>query len=309
VNQIDIQKLMYFVEIVEKGSVTKAADALNMTQPPLSMAIKKMESEMDVQLFERKGKRLILTGTGQLFYLRAKELIASSEAVLQELTDHHLGLKGQITIGCSTIVNLIFIPDIIQKLNERGLEYVVNVTEGNALFILDALRNNDVDIGIIRSDFKKKDISSRELFSEPLMLALPPNHPLLEKGGPINIGDLKDEKFLMQSTTYGRNISEMIINECDSYGFYPNIVYWGSETLPVLNMVQKGIGIAFSPKSFSMIDSFTIPQMVELENSTLVSTLSLVTHNNRIKKESTNKFIEALDEVISEMRSKSNYLH
>lgn len=305
---IDIQKLKYFVEIVEKGSVTKAAESLNMTQPPLSMSIKKMENEMNVQLFTRQGKRLTLTGTGHLFYQRAKELIASSEIVLQELVDHHHGLKGQITIGCSTLANLVLVPDIIQKLNTQKLDYIINVMEGNALFILDALLSNEIDVGIIRSDFKTKNISSRELFSEPLMLALPPNHRLLEKAGSINIGDLRNEKFLMQSTSYGRNMSELIINECDSYGFYPNIVYWGSETLPVLNMVKKGLGIAFTPKSFSMIDGYSIPQMVELENSTLFSTLSLVTHNNRIKKESTNKFIDALDVVIVEMRSNNDYL-
>lgn len=297
---LDLQKLKYFIRVVDKGSLLKAAESLHMTQPPLSVAIQKLENDLNIELFERTGKSLKLTGTGQIFYKRAKELIESSEEIIEEIQSYQSGEKGEVRIGCSSNVSLTILPGVIQRINELGLDFVIRVTEGNASYILDSLRKNELDIGIVRSVFKREDINIQALYTEPLMLALPTNHPLLIKNESISIAELKDERFLMQSTTYGYNISELFIQECDKYGFYPNIVYWGSETLPILNMVQKGLGIAVTPMSFSKIDNFNLPRFVELKNPTLESTLSVVTYNKKIKKTSTDKFIELLLEIVKE---------
>ncbi|KAB7707086.1 LysR family transcriptional regulator [Bacillus aerolatus] len=297
---MDIQKLRYFVEIVEKGSLTKAAIALNMTQPPLSSVIKKLELELGVQLFDRRGKRLILTDTGRLLYNRAKNLIASADTIMNELVEQNKGLKGQVAVGCSTNANLTIIPKVVQRINDTS-NIVINVKEGNTSYILDELRNHKLDVGIVRNVFKKDDLHNEILFTEPLMLALPPNHRLLRKKRDVRIEDLKDEKFLLQATTFGHGISEIIIEECQASGFFPNVIYWGTETLPMLNMVQMGLGIAFLPKSFLKLESFNFPPIVEIEDSRLVIKISLVTFKDRIHKASTDKFLEITKGVIDDM--------
>lgn len=305
---MDFQKMKYFIEVVENGSISKAAQSLHMTQPPLSMAMRKLEKELGVELFERQGRVLRLTGTGQIFYERSKELIIASEEIAEEIKKYHYGKKGKIRIGCSSIVNFLLIPRVMEKIYTEKLDFVIEVTEGNASFILDSLRKNELDIGIVRSVFKEKDIMIKQLYTEPLMLALPPQHDLLKKETSICMGDLKDEKFLMQSTTYGYNVSELIIQECDEFGFYPDIVYWGTETLPMLNMVNKGLGVAIMPKSFSKLEYFNLPRFIELKHTSLLSTLSLVTFNQKIKKQSTDKFIDLLDRVVVDMKGYHSYL-
>lgn len=298
---MDMKKVKYFIEVVEQKSILKAAESLFMTQPPLSTAIRNLEKELGVELFERRGKRLKLTGTGEVFYQRAKELVDSTEEIKSELQCYDQGTKGTVKIGCSSIVNFLLIPKVMEKIHKRNLDFVIEVSEGNALFILDSLQQNELDVGIVRSVFKEKDITLKKLYDEPLMLALPFDHHLNHKKEPIHIADLKNEDFLMQSTTYGYNISELIIQECSAYGFYPNIVYWGTETLPILNMVQKGLGIAITPKSFAKLDHFKLPKLVELEKEELRSTLSIATYNRKVKKRSTDMFIQLLEEVIEEM--------
>ncbi|MDK6864023.1 LysR family transcriptional regulator [Nosocomiicoccus ampullae] len=296
---MDYQKLHYFIKVVETGSLLKASESLHMTQPPLSLSIKKLEADLEVKLFERVGKKLVLTGAGHVFYKRAKELVKSTEDIVEEVQNYQAGRKGEIRIGCSSNISLTLLPKVMEKLNQLNLDYVINVTEGNASYILESLKNNDLDIGIVRSVFKKEDMTIQKLYSEPLMLALPKEHKLMEKREPICISELKDEKFLMQSTTYGYNISELFVHECNKHGFYPNIVYMGSETLPILNMVQKGLGIAVAPKSFSEIDNFNLPHFKELKDNLIESTLSVVTYNNKIEKASTEKFIELLYQCIT----------
>src|SRR5699024_5863249 len=167
---MDLRKLQYFVEVVESKSISKAAQKLNMTQPPLSIMIKKFEEELGVELFERRNKRLQITGTGKLLYDQAKDLLAFSEGIEKNVQEHYKGIHGEVVIGCSTMVNLLFIPKILSKFAERNIKYKINVKEGNASYIMEALRNHEIDIVITISIFNLKNLLIIELFFELLSL-------------------------------------------------------------------------------------------------------------------------------------------
>ncbi|OKL37874.1 LysR family transcriptional regulator [Domibacillus mangrovi] len=299
---MDIQKLKYFIVIVEHGTISKAALALNMTQPPLSMAIKSFEEELGLRLFNRVGKRLHLTDTGKLMYERGKELLTSMEVVVQEVHEHQSGKRGRVTIGCSTVANLTIIPEVVRRLTERSIQITIHVKEGNAAYILDQLRHHKMDIGIVRNTFNKDDLHTTALLTERLLVALPPAHPLAKEKS-IKLEDLKDESFFMQHTTFGHGISDDIIEACEIRGFTPNVIYWGTETLPMLSMVKKGLGVAFCPVAFANLADFNLPPLLELSEPHLHAKLNLVTSKNSVKKAATEQFLEITKEVIEEMRS------
>lgn len=297
---MDMHKLKYFITIVESGSLSKAAVALNMTQPPLSILIKKFEDELNLKLFERKGKRLHLTSAGNLFYEKGKELLASAEAIIQEVHEHQAGKRGHVVIGCSTIANLTIIPEVVQKIKERDLQITIQVMEGNSAYILEQLRLYKMDIGIVRNVFTNEDLHTTALLSEEILVALPPNHKLATKSS-VKLVDLANENFLMPYTTLGHGISDLIIEGCQANGFTPNIIYWGTETLPMLNMVQKGLGVAFPPKLFSILNDFSMPPLVKLKHPTLYAKLNLVTLKNSVNKAATEQFLEITKEIIEEI--------
>lgn len=294
---MDIQKLKYFVAIVEHGTVSKAAIALNMTQPPLSTSIKIFEEELGLKLFKRVGKRLHLTDTGKLMYKRGKELLASVEVVIQEVHEHQQGKIGHVKIGCSTVANLTIIPEVVKRLNDRDIQITIHVKEGNAAYILEQIRQHKIDIGIVRNVFKKEDLYSTALLTERLLVALPPSHPLAGKKS-IKLEELRNEKFFLQYTTFGHGISDDIMEACQIRGFSPNVIYWGTETLPMLNMVKEGLGIAFCPQSFANLPNFKSPPLLELEDPIIYTKLNLVTSKNSIKKASTEHFLELTKEII-----------
>lgn len=296
---MDLEKIRYFIKVVEAGSLSKAAIALNMTQPPLSIAIRKLEEELGVALFSRSGKRLTLTETGHLFYERGNELLMSSLEIKKEIAEFDAGRHGIVTIGCSTIANITIIPEVVKRLNERGIHITIRVLEGNTAFILEQLRLHKMDIGLVRNIFDKKDFHTTALLSEPLFVALPPEHSLADNDT-VELNELEGENFLMPHTTLGYGISDFILEGCDAAGFSPNVIYWGTETFPMLNMVHENLGIAFAPALFRNIKYFTLPPLVKLINPSIEAKLNLVTLKNSIKTAATEQFLIVTKEVIEE---------
>lgn len=296
-HHFDFHRLRCFITVVEEGSISKAAIALNMTQPPLSVLIRKLEESLNVMLFVRTGKRLVLTDTGRLLYNRAKELLKTSENIVHELVEQHEGMRGVVNVGCTSSANMFILPKVIERLREIAPHILVRVRVGSSAFILRELRNQTLDVGIIRGVFRADDLDITPLQIEQLLLALPPDHHLLSKRA-IQIQDLKDEKFLLLITTFGTGISDQIIESCQMSGFYPNIVYWGSEILPMLLMVRNGIGISFAPECFRELDLPGLPQLVEIDSHKLMTRSSLVTIKDRYTTAVTQQFLNVTREVV-----------
>lgn len=296
---MDMVRLNYFITIVDEGSISRAASKLNMTQPPLSMALKKFEEELGFSLFSRKGRQLAITSAGKIIYERGKELIFSSNAIIKEATEQNEGKTGSLTIGCSTIANLTIIPLVMERMKEKNINIKVKVLEGNTAFILEQLQSHHMDIGFVRNVFNKTEFDTQTLLYEPLSIALPPDHAL-SKNQSISLIELKDDNFLMPYTTLGYGISEFIIEGCESLGFQPNIIYQGTETLPMLDMVKRGLGVAFVPALFKQINGFELPKLLKLTDPEIRASLNLATLKSNVQKSATEKFLSITKEVIED---------
>ncbi|TMN21718.1 LysR family transcriptional regulator [Lentibacillus cibarius] len=296
---MDVVKLKYFITIVDKGSMSKAASALNMTQPPLSMAIKKFEEELGVNLFLRNGKRLRLSEAGKTIYERGTELLLSTKSIIKEAQEKEEGKTGYVTIGCSTVANLTIIPEVVKRMNDENIKITTRVLEGNTAFILEQLKTHNMDIGLVRNIFDKEDYHTTALLSEPLYVALPPQHPLKDRLY-ISLEELSNENFLIPYTSFGHGISDFILEGCQSFGFTPNIIYWGTENLPMLNIVNRGIGIAFVPALFNHIKGFSLPPLVRLKSPDIHAFLNLTTLKNSVKNSATEQFLSIAKRVINE---------
>ncbi|WP_019121778.1 LysR family transcriptional regulator [Brevibacillus massiliensis] len=295
---LEFHKLRCFITVVEEGSISKAAVLLNMTQPPLSTLIRKLEDSLNVTLFVRHGKRLILTDTGRLLYNRAKELVKSSENIVQELVEQHEGMRGVVHIGCTGSANLFIIPKVVERLRKIAPNIQIRVRVGNSAFIVRELRNHTLDVGIIRGVFRADDLDISPLQLEPLLLALPPDHRLLTQPS-IHMHDLKDEKFLLLTTTFGHGISDQVIESCQTSGFYPDIIYWGTEILPMLLMVKNGIGITFVPQCFQELHLPGLPPLIPISSQTLLTRSSLITVKNRYTTAVTQRFLDVIREIVA----------
>ncbi|NYT78409.1 LysR family transcriptional regulator [Alcaligenaceae bacterium] len=273
---MDKRKLQCFVSVFEKGSVSAAAEALHMTQPPLSVMIRKLEDDLGVSLFNREANRLLPTPTGELFYRRAKELLTSMNAIHRELDESHNGSRGTVRVGCSTAASLFLIPAAMQEIADSKLNITVHVQEGETAYLVQRLRDGHLDLAICRSQYIAADIETCAVKTESLVVALPPGHPLASNAS-IRIADLKHETFFLHSAPSGRGISDTLIAACHAEGYSPKVAYWGIETLPMLLMVQRGLGIAFAPASFGELGLSGMPKLVPLRDPEIHTHLNLIT--------------------------------
>jgi DNA-binding transcriptional LysR family regulator len=273
---MDKRRLQCFIGVFEKGSVSAAAQALHMTQPPLSVMLRKLESELGVTLFNREANRLVPTPAGELFYLRAKELLNSMNAIRRELGETQSGSRGTVRIGCSTAASLFLIPDTMAHIADNGLNITVDVQEGESGYLVQRLRDGQLDLAICRTQQIAKDLNTSVVHSEPLVVALPPGHRLAGRAS-IRIADLRDEQFLLHSAPLGQGITNSLISACQAEGYSPDVIYWGVETLPMLLMVQRGLGIAFAPASFGQLTLPGMPTLVPLKSPEINTQLHLVT--------------------------------
>lgn len=296
---MNAHQLRCFVAVVDAGSVSKAAQMLHMTQPPLSILIRKLEARHDVALFDRINNRLVPTRAGLLLYDRAKELLASMQAIHHELQECHRGLRGTITVGCSTSASLFIIPKVMQEIQAQGLDLTLQVHEGSTDVVVQKLRERTFDVGICRSAYTAPDLRTVSLYKEPLMLALPSGHRLLEKDD-VRLTDLRDERFLLHHSNAGPGITSMLIESCQVAGFSPNVVYWGIETLPLLLMVEMGLGVSFAPRSFSTLQAPGLPQFVPINDPPLETRLSLITPVEGVPSPLTQRFLAITNSVITQ---------
>lgn len=298
---MDSHRLRCFVTVFEKRSVSAAAEALHMTQPPLSILLKKLEQELGVDLFDRSANRLHPTPTGELFYLRSKELLASMATISRELKETQAGARETLRIGCSTAASLFIFPQVMKEIAALGLPVTVHAHEGETDYLIQRLRDGNLDIAICRSQYNASDLESRSLMREPLLVALPPNHPL-EKKRHIKLNDLRHENFILHSSPLGSGISDSLISACQASGFMPNVIYRGVETLPMLLMVKCGLGISFAPASFAKLDLAGLPNLVPLKNPEIQTHMNLITRKEGKQSEFIRLFIEFVWKSVNKVK-------
>lgn len=178
-------------------------------------------------------------------------------------------------IGCATAASLFIMPRVMAQLLVSAMKLTVHVHEGETGYLLQRLRERSLDLVICRSQFAAPELQNQEVMNEPLRVALPPQHPLCGQAQ-IALGALRAERFLLHSSLLGTGISDMLLRACQEAGFTPEVAYWGVETLPMLLMVQKGLGVAFAPDSFAQLGMQGLPVLVPLADAKLRTHLNMI---------------------------------
>ncbi len=166
---VDLFQLDYFVSIVEEGSISAAARKLHMSQPPLSLQIKKMEEEFGTLLFIRDGRQLIITEAGLSLYRRAKTLIDLSEVTKKEIVSMAQGVSGILRIGTISSAEHLSIREIILEFHVNRPDILFEVHEKNTNSLIDMLRNGELDAAFVRTPFPQENFQCIRLHNEAMV--------------------------------------------------------------------------------------------------------------------------------------------
>jgi DNA-binding transcriptional LysR family regulator len=240
---MELRQLKYFVTVAEELNFRRAAERLYMEQPPLSRQIRKLEQELGVELFLRSKRSVALTEAGAAFLDEARLTLAQAERAAKAARDVMEMRSQQITIGFSICAFNRMLPEIIQGFRSSFPHIKVTLREMSTEAQIQALLNETIDIGFIHAPIEQPEIATITLLCEPLVVALPPNHPLTNQEV-IELISLKNESFIVCPSHVKPELHAQMVHLCQEAGFQPNVVQEASPPEVQLALVESGMGIS-----------------------------------------------------------------
>lgn len=244
---MDIRTLSYFVVIAEELNITKAAEKLCMSQPPLSSQMKALEEELDTVLFIRGKRHLQLTESGKLLYRHAKEILSLVNKTSEEIRAMGKGMRGKISIGLVEGSAPIIAASWIEKFvaNYNNVEFLV--VDGNSDELIAKLRSGLIDMAVITSPCDNTLLNSFKVGQEKMTAFMSKDNPLAAlPGNTIDLSMLKDKPLIIPSR---ESMNRMITKWFKEIHAEPKIVCRMDNYLDVAALAGRNIGISLFPKT------------------------------------------------------------
>jgi LysR family transcriptional regulator, transcriptional activator of the cysJI operon len=242
------QRLKAFCLVVEMKSFTRAAEARFMTQSAISHLIKNLEDELGVKLLNRKGKTILLTPVGRVFYKQAKLILGQYKALEDELYSVLNKVKGPLLIGASPTIATYLLPQVFYDFSREYPEVHMHLSVSNTGKIINELSEGSIDIGIVEGPVNDSRILSEKIAEDEIVMIASENNPLTEKGN-LTSRDLLSQTFIMPEA--GSGTREIIDEYLASLNIDPQklkIFMTAGNPELIIQMVQSGSGIAFVSK-------------------------------------------------------------
>jgi DNA-binding transcriptional LysR family regulator len=245
---MDVRLLRYFVAVAEQRHFGRAADILNMAQPPLSQQIRMLEEELAVKLFDRSSRPIELTAAGRTLLREARQIL--SQIKRAEALTRRAGRSeaDNFRIGITGSAALEFAAPVIAIFNERFPDVQISLMELSSPAQIAALEKGDIQIGFVRPPVISEEISSRLVHQEPFLIALPERHPLAHTTS-LRLRDLNGTPLVVFDSAEAAGFREMILHLCHSAGYTPSSMQDGHQMTTMLCLVASGLGAALVPQS------------------------------------------------------------
>ncbi|MET1178772.1 LysR family transcriptional regulator [Peribacillus simplex] len=267
--------LKTFVTLVEVKNFTKTAEMLLMSQPSVSLHIKKLEEEFQTKLFLRSPKFLKVTLTGEILYDRAKQMITIYEQTRQDIQEHDRSIKGELKIGASFTIGEYILPSLLIDLQEDYPELELQVVIGNTEEIVQAVRLYKVDIGLIEGQTNEKELSVHPFMQDELFIVSSNNHELANQDE-VGITDLHDQAWVTREV--GSGTREYLNHVIRSNGLKIKSILTISSNQGIKEtLIKNGAGLALLSRSVIERDvQNKILSIIQVKNEFFNRTLSYV---------------------------------
>ncbi len=237
---MDIKQLRYFVMVAEQQNFTRAARKLNIAQPALSIAIKKLESSIGLPLFDRNERQVHLTHEGQILMTHAHRIIQQvkdAETAMAELR----GLqKGEVRVGVPGMLGSYFFPSILMGFKSKYPDLKLSVVEAGTQSIRQMLLDGQLDIGVIHNQDVPPALQTAHLISSQMVAVTSTDHPLADRQS-ISFREFFNEELVMFKKGYFHR--EFIDRICATHKITPQLSFETNLLAMILNIVRHGFAI------------------------------------------------------------------
>lgn len=248
-----LTELRYIVTLAQEQHFGRAADRCHVSQPTLSVAVKKLEDELNVALFERSKTRVSPTPMGEMIVAQAQKVLEETAAIKDIASMGKDQLSSPLKVGAIFTIGPYLFPKFIPKLQQIAPKMPLYVEEGYTATLRERLRKGDLDVIIVALPFTEADVVTQGLYEEPFVVSLPAKHPLAASDS-IRSEQLKEENVLLLGP--GHCFRDQILEACPNIEKAPSddaktirTATEGSSLETLRHMVASGIGITILPES------------------------------------------------------------
>ena len=247
---MEFRHLRYFVVLADELHFGRAAKRLAISQPPLSLNIKQLETSLGVALFERTSKAVKLTPAGVEFRETALRLLAQAKEGEERVRQVARGVATRIRIGIVGSMVYRGLPERLAAFQEAHSRVEIILTELNSAEQVDALVRGQIDLGFVHTERVPRELKKALYLSEPFVCCLPASHPAAQAES-VALRTLSQEPFVIFSRAASPDYYERILALCAEQGLQPTIRHEVRHWLSVISLVSKKMGIALAPSALS----------------------------------------------------------
>ncbi len=244
---MNLHHLRYFVTLAHLEHYTKAAKQLSITQPSLSHAIAALEEELNVRLFEKDGRNVVLTRWGNVFLKDVEEILAHLDSSVANLKMTGSG-NGTIDIGCIRVLGASYVPGLMREFVEanpdKNISYRMHCVGGLSADIIEGLKNRQYDIAFCSKYKDDPAVDFVKVASQDLVMVVPENHPLAAQDTVKLRDTLAYPQILFDRRSGLRDIIDSLYAKI---GAYPDCIMEIEEDMVIAGLVAQGFGIAVLP--------------------------------------------------------------
>lgn len=257
---MELRTLHYFTVVAQELNITRAAEKLTMSQPPLSNQIKGLEEELGVQLFLRGKRHLELTEEGALLLRRALQIQELADKTRQEIASLREGMTGTIYLGMVEGQAPFLAAQWIAGFREEFPLVRYNLWNGSSDDVLDRLRKGLADLAVIAAPYDTEHLDGFPVGHGPWVALLPPDHPLARmEGESLPLACLVDQPLIVPSR---KSRVESIRRWFGEIGAEPQILCEMSNYMDAMALTSQGVGISIFPQTISASNGSVVSKVV-----------------------------------------------
>ena len=246
-----LTELRYIVAVARERHFGRAAEACFVSQPTLSVAIKKLEEELDVKLFERGTNEISVTPLGGEIVRQAQNVIEQAAGIKEIARRGKDPVSGPLRLGVIYTIGPYLLPDLVKQAIDRVPQMPLILQENFTIKLLEMLRTGELDAAILAEPFPDAGLAIAPLYDEPFMAAVPKKHPLARRKR-ITAEELKQETMLLLGT--GHCFRDHVLEVCPEFARFSSDAegirksFEGSSLETIKYMVASGMGVTVVPQ-------------------------------------------------------------
>jgi LysR family hydrogen peroxide-inducible transcriptional activator len=246
-----LTELKYIVAVARERHFGKAAEACHVSQPTLSVAIKKLEDELEVKLFERSATEVTVTPLGEQIVQQAQSVLEQAASIKEIAKRGKDPLSGALNLGIIYTIGPYLLPDLVRQNIARTPQMPLMLQEHFTAKLLEMLRAGEIDCAIMAEPFPDTNLALAPLYDEPFIAVVPANHPLAARES-ITSDELKSETMLLLGT--GHCFRDHVLEVCPEFARFSSNAegirksFEGSSLETIKHMVASGMGVTLVPR-------------------------------------------------------------